>query len=115
MSAKSKGDAGEYEFTRAAYDELRDAEKKYPVSFVLSLEPTEQRGVWALSVVAVADDGADGLAYVAKWQGAWPNSMVISYGAFLYQACHRCVRCVEAWHQDRQAHGEPQKKGVAAK
>jgi hypothetical protein len=95
---KKSGDAGEYEFTRAAYDELRDAEKLHAVRFVLSLEPTEQRGVWALSVVACADSGADGLAYVAKWQGSWPNSVAISYGAFLFAACHRCVRMVEAWH-----------------
>lgn len=98
---KGKGDGGEYEFTRAAYDELRDAESRYEVKFVLSLEPTGQRGVWALSVVAVADDGADGLAYIAKWQGSWPNSMVVSYGAFLYAACHRCVRMVEAWHDSK--------------
>jgi hypothetical protein len=99
MGKHTKTDAGEYEFTRAAYDELRDAEASMEVKFVLSLEPTGQRGVWALSVVAVADDGSDGLAYIAKWQGSWPNSMAVSYGAFLYAACHRCVRMVEAWYQ----------------
>lgn len=98
MGSKKAGDGGEYEFTRAAYDELRDAEKRYEVTFVLSLEPTGQRGVWALSVVAVANGGSDGLAYIAKWQGSWPNSVAVSYGAFLYAACHRCVRMVEAWH-----------------
>lgn len=102
MGHKTKGDAGEYEFTRAAYDELRGAEIAMGVKFVLSLEPTGQRGVWALSVVAVSDEGNDGLAYIAKWSGSWPNSMVVSYGAFLYQACHRCVRMVEAWHQTKQ-------------
>jgi len=101
MGSRSKGDQGEYEFTRAAYDELRDAEKAMEVSFVLSLEPTAQRGVWALSVVAVSNEGDDGLAYIAKWQGSWPNSMVVSYGAFLYQACHRAVRMVEAWYQTK--------------
>lgn len=95
---KGKSDSGEYEFTRAAYDELRDAEKQYAVKFVLSLEPAGQRGVWALAVVAVADAKRDGLAYVAQWQGSWPNSVSVSYGAFLYAACHRCVRMVEAWH-----------------
>jgi hypothetical protein len=102
MGHRKNADNGEYEFTRAAYDELRDAEKLYEVQFVLSLEPTGQRGVWALSVVAVSNDGSDGLAYIAKWSGTWPNSMAVSYGAFLYQACHRCCRMVEAWHASKQ-------------
>lgn len=102
MSSRSKGDAGEYEFTRAAHDELRDAEKRHAVKFVLSIEPAGQRGVWALSVVAVSDDESDGLAYIARWQGSWPNSVAVSYGAFLYQACHRCVRMVEAWQADKE-------------
>ena len=101
MGKGNKGDGGEYEFTRAAYDELRDAEKLYDVTFVLSLEPTGQRGVWALAVVALDAEGVDGLAYVARWAGSWPNSMAISYGAFLYQACHRCCRMVEAWHKSK--------------
>jgi hypothetical protein len=108
MGKHSKGDSGEYEFTRAAYDELRDAEKAMEVRFVLSLEPTGQRGVWALSVVAVSDDGSDGLAYIAKWQGSWPNSITVSYGAFLYAACHRCVRMVEAWYQCRRVEERPE-------
>lgn len=107
MGKHSKTDQGEYEFTRAAYDELRDAEQAMEVKFVLSLEPTGQRGVWALSVVAVADDGSDGLAYIAKWQGSWPNSVAVSYGAFLYAACHRCVRMVEAWYQCKRVEERP--------
>lgn len=99
MSSKRNSDSGEYEFTRAAYDELKDAESKYGVKFVLSLEPTGQRGVWALAVVACADSERDGLAYVSRWEGSWPNAVSVSYGAFLYAACHRCVRMVEAWHK----------------
>ena len=101
MGHKSKGDSGEYEFTRAAYDELADAQKRYEVQFVLSLEPAGQRGVWALAVVAAPDRGDDGIAYIARWQGTWPNAVAVSYGAFLYAACHRCVRMVEAWHATR--------------
>jgi len=104
---RNKGDQGEYEFTRAAYDELKEAEKAMECKFVLSLEPTSQRGVWALSVVAVANDGSDGLAYIAKWAGSWPNSVAISYGAFLYAACHRCVRMVEAWYQTKRVEERP--------
>ena len=101
MAHKKSTDNGEYEFTRAAYDELRDCEVSNDVTFVLSLEPTGQRGVWALAVVALDAEGVDGLAYVARWAGSWPNSMAISYGAFLYQACHRCCRMVEAWHKSK--------------
>ncbi len=107
MNHKKNGDSGEYEFTRAAYDELRDAEVAMEVKFVLSLEPTAQRGVWALSVVAVSDDGEDGLAYIAKWQGSWPNSVAVSYGAFLFAACHRCVRMVEAWYASKREESAP--------
>lgn len=106
-TGKKMGDAGEYEFSRAAYDELREAEKAYHVQYVLSLETTGQRGVWALSVVAVANERGDGLAYVSKWEGTWPNSMAVSYGAFLYQACHRCVRMTEAWYDDVQSVEHP--------
>lgn len=111
MTKTRKGDNGEYEFTRAAYDELRSAELAMEVTFVLSLEPTPQRGVWALSVVASSNKGDDGLAYVVKYQGAWPNAVAVSYGAFLYQACHRAVRMVEAWYQTRrieESHEAPQ-------
>lgn len=111
MGSKSKGDAGEYEFTRAAYDELRDAERQYACKFVLSLEPTGQRGVWALAVVAVSDDERDGLAYVARWEGSWPNAIAVSYGAFLFQACHRCVRMVEAWHAAKLDEQRPERHG----
>lgn len=109
MGRHSKGDNGEYEFTKAAYDELRDAEKQYEVRFVLSLEPTGQRGVWVLCVVASSNDESDGLAYVARWQGSWPNSIAVSYGAFLYAACHRCVRMVEAWHAAKLQEERPEK------
>jgi hypothetical protein len=107
MGHKKNSDSGEYEFTRAAYDELRDAEVAMEVKFVLSLEPTAQRGVWALSVVGVSNDGSDGLAYIAKWQGSWPNSIAVSYGAFLFTACHRCVRMVEAWYQCKRIEERP--------
>lgn len=108
MSNRSKGDSGEYEFTRAAYDELKDAERDYGVVFELTTEPTAQKGVWALTVTARVKNRIEGLAYITCWRGSWPNAQVVSYGAFLYQACHRTVRMVEAWHQDQVAHPAPQ-------
>jgi hypothetical protein len=111
MSNRTRGDSGEYEFTRAAYDELQDAEKKYGVSFELTTAPTSQRGVWALTITAKATERVEGLAYITTWKGSWPNSVAISYAAFLYQACHRTVRMVEAWYIDCQAHLAPQTEG----
>jgi len=102
MRHRTKGDAGEYEFTRAAYDELADSEKVYGVRYLLSLEMTQQKGVWLLVVSAMKPEGSDGMVYAAKWQGAWPNSQVVTYGAFLYQACHRVCRMVDAWHSSQE-------------
>lgn len=95
MSSKSKGDAGEYEFTRAAYDELKDAEHRFGLEFVQHLTTTDRRGVWNLTVVAwqPSPDGQD--RRVASYGSDWPNSTVQSFGAFLYGACHRLVRMVE--------------------
>jgi hypothetical protein len=102
MGKHGKTDAGEYEFTRAAYDELRDAEKRYQVEFSLQLIPTTQKGVWALSVAARALGEHEAIAYCARYQGSWPNSTATSYGAFMYQCCHRVCRMVEAWHAQRE-------------
>lgn len=103
MKGRSKSDSGEYEFTRAAYDELRDAERLFQVEFHLELIPTPQKGVWWLSVIVRAKGESEGLSYLVKWQGSWPNANTQSYGAFLYQALHRTVRMVEAWHAQREA------------
>lgn len=98
MSGKSKGDQGEYEFTRAAYDELRDAEKTFPCVFDLYIEMGDQKGVWCLVVTCKDSTGAHALAYIARWSGAWPNAQSQSFAAFLYAACHRTVRMVEMFY-----------------
>jgi hypothetical protein len=100
MSSRSKGDQGEYEFTRAAYDELADAQKRLGLDFVTHLEASPQRGVWRFLVVAwcPAADGVD--RRVASYEAVWPNSQVQSFGAFLYGCTHRCVRMAEAWRQE---------------
>jgi len=102
MSNKSKGDQGEYEFTKAAHDELRDAEERYQVRFDLGLHPSFQRGVWTLVIIAQAKGERDVMTYSNKYEATWPNAVAISYGAFMYQCCHRMVRMVEAWWQQRE-------------
>lgn len=95
MSSRSKGDQGEYEFTRAAWDELADAHRQMGVDFVPHFEPAAQRGVWMAEVVAwlPGTDGSD--RRVAAYRALWPNSTVQSFGAFWYGCCHRIVRMVE--------------------
>lgn len=101
MTSKARGDAGEYEFTRAAYDELKDSEKHYNVHYTVSTRPSDSRGVWVFRVIAsICEDGC-AAHMVANYEASWPNSMVVSYGAFLYQMCHRTARMVEMWHKQR--------------
>lgn len=102
MSNKSKGDAGEYEFTRAAYDELKEAEAAMPVEFHTELLPTAQRGVWLLVVACRAKGEYESITLVSRYMSTWPNSQVTSFGAFFYGAVHRCVRMAEAWHAERE-------------
>jgi hypothetical protein len=102
MPNRRNSDNGEYEFTRAAYDELKDAENNYGVQFDLFTQPADQRGVWVLCVGAIDPDGGSAIAYICRYQASWPNSVAISYGAFLYACCHRVVRMVEAWHTSKE-------------
>ena len=95
MSNRSKGDQGEYEFTRAAWDELADAHRSMAVDFVPHVEPAAARGIWRISIVAwkPSEDGSD--RRIAAYEALWPNSTVQSFGAFFYGCCHRTVRMVE--------------------
>lgn len=105
MTSKSKGDAGEYEFTRAASDEQRDAEKRYNVLFATFLDQDVSRGVWRLTVECYkpVEGGVD--ARICGYSGLWPNSTVVSFAAFLYGATHRCVRMVEQYFASGDARG----------
>ncbi len=108
--SKHKGDQGEYEFTRAAYDELAEAQVEFGVKFTIDLSMTRQRGVWALAIVSHEPTTGDVVGLVNKYEATWPNATTISFGAFLYAASHRCVRMVEAnWKargQEEEERGE---------
>lgn len=107
MSSRSKGDQGEYEFTKAAYDELKDAELTHLVRFTLALHPSAQRGVWSLVIMVQAKGEHEVISYSNRYEATWPNAVSISYGAFLYQCCHRVVRMVEAWSAQREQDEAP--------
>lgn len=94
-SSRKKGDQGEYEFTRAAWDELRDSQANFRVEYDVTLHPTKRPGVWELSIVAWRlGQEAQEWGY-CSYRAEWPNAQVQSYGAFLYGACHRIVRMTE--------------------
>lgn len=92
-----KGDGGEYEFTRAAYDELKDAEKRLKVKFGCVLLPGEVKGIWQLVVQAYPMEGLHQEHPICSYSATWPNSVSQTFAAFLYGATHRVVRMAEAW------------------
>lgn len=97
-----KGSSGEYAFTRAAYDEMRDSEVRYATKWSIDLGGTFQKGVWSLRVTAVALTGDCEGRVVAAYEANWPNSQVGSFASFLYQCTHRVARMVEAHWADEQ-------------
>lgn len=103
MSSKhtARGDSGEYAFTRAAYDEVMDAEIAYDVEFLITLQPTRSKGVWLLTTAVLYRGGRREDGPVVSYAASWPNSTVQSFGAFLYGAHHRTCRMVEAWYNTR--------------
>lgn len=106
MSNRSKSDAGEYEFTRAAADTLRDTERACGVLIHTDLRLTAQKGVLALVMIAVDGASEEGVSYVTKYTDTWPNSRASSFAAFYFQCSYKLARMVEAWYQARPATGE---------
>lgn len=99
MTTKNKGDRGEYEFTRAAYDELEDCQLANGVTIGLILEPASQKGVWRLIIVATAGAEGHSKRQVARYEALWPNAVSQSYASFLYSAVFRIARMIESWAQ----------------
>lgn len=97
---KAKGDSGEYQFTRAAYDEIRDSELAHGVHYDVRLETGYQKGIWCLRVTAQGLLDDDKGRQIARWEGTWPNSTATSFAAYLYAAAHRVARMVEDYRND---------------
>jgi len=91
-----KGGNGEYAFTRAAYDEQRDAEVRYATKWASTLGTTFQKGVWSLRVEATALTGECKGRVIASYEASWPNAQATTFAAFLYQCNHRVARMVES-------------------
>lgn len=99
MTTKHKGDRGEYEFTRAAYDELEDCQLTNGVTVGVILEPAAQKGVWRLIMVATAGSENHSKRQVARYEALWPNAVSQSFASFLYSAAFRLCRMIESWAQ----------------
>ena len=91
---------GEQDFSRAAHDEMADAELNYGVVFNTRLSPSLQRGVWALeTTVYLAEDQHHRRALVRQVD-YWPSAATISFAAQLYQHLHKTARMAENWAHD---------------
>ena len=100
MSARYRSN-GEIDFTRAAHDELADAEINYGVVFVTRLSPSLQRGVWVLETrVFEAEDEKRSRALVSQ-SDYWPSAATLSFAAQLYQHLHKAARMTENVFSDR--------------
>lgn len=91
-----------YEFTRAAYDEMRDSEITHGVKYKTVLQSTMQKGVWEMVTTATADYGPFEGRVVAKQLDRLPNVEGVSFEALLYQHYHKLARMVESWWIDWQ-------------
>lgn len=103
MSGKPKAN-NPYEFTRAAWDEMRDAEFSLSMVGEIRLDTTSQKGVWLLYVAFAAIERPTSDGVVCSWSGSWPNSMAQTFEAFLYSAVHRAVRMAEQYRLDEEKH-----------
>jgi len=101
MSVKGKGN-GDYDFSRAAYDEQRDSEVSYCVLWSTSLRTAYQKGVWELVTFVVPTTGEGVGKTVVSLTSHWPNSMAATWASHFYQHNHKVSRMVEAWALDRQ-------------
>lgn len=106
---KSKGDRGEVEFTRAAYDTLEDYQESYGVATRHSVWLTEQRGVLAF-VASVRKKGHPSTERpIIVHTDYWPSATDLSWAAFWFQHCFKTARMVEAWALEEKKNRAEQK------
>lgn len=101
MSSRAKGGWGDYEFTRAAYDEQRHAEREFSVWIEVRLHTTYQRGVYELvleSKPLLVQDYH--LHHAVKC--TFPNSDMVRFESLLYQQMYKLCRMLESAHLDVQ-------------
>lgn len=99
----SERDNGELEFTRAADDAVRDAERSYDLLGVVMLRFDSQRGVMQLGVSFFKVEEGEGMEQVVAVRSSWPNANGNSFGAFLFQQCNKATQMAESWYQNQAA------------
>lgn len=105
---KRKGDNGELEFTRAAYDTLEDACELYDVTIENSTHLTSQRGVLAFVTVVRKGQGTTGTRPVLTHTEYWPSATDLSWAAFWYQHAFKTALMVKSWSEEEKRRGSEQ-------
>lgn len=98
--ASPKGSAGEYSFTRAAFDEQADNELHYRVVWEHSILPGAQKGVWVFRTAVYRALRAPNALPIVTQVDEWPNVRTGSFAALWYQHCHKTARMVESFQLD---------------
>jgi len=96
-SYKKKGDNGELEFTRAAYDTQEDAAELYQVVIQHSIHTTTQRGVMGFTSTVYKNRRPTGGQTVITHTEYWPSATDLSWAAFWFQHCFKLARMIENW------------------
>lgn len=84
MSKGRRTASGDEAFTRPIWDTIGDLEADYKVEVSIRFEPSDQRGVFRLTVAATEMD-TDGLYHVTELNSIdYPNSGTMSFFAQLF-------------------------------
>lgn len=101
MSSKRSGGWGDYEFTRAAYDEQRNAEREFSCWIEIRMTTTFQRGVYELVLESKPLLEHDfHLHHSVK--ATFPSSDVVGLPSMLYQQMYKLCRMLDNANDDAQ-------------
>lgn len=71
-------------FARPLWETIADLEADFNVAITISFEPSDQRGVFLLTVAAAEDDGCGGDCIIESITIGFPNSGTMSFLAQLF-------------------------------
>lgn len=100
MKYERKRDNGEYEFTRAADEVLRDAMEEYQLIHRLQLHASDQRGVFAFHLSGRPKEDPDAKVPAVNVVNYWPSSTPESFGAFMFQLAMKYALMAMMWRQE---------------
>lgn len=100
----SERDNGELEFTRAAWDAIRDAEKDYHLDGVVMMSFDRQRGVLQVDVQFWDIDMGANEPTPCRVSMTWPNASGSTFGAFLFQQTNKACQMAAQWFKDKEGY-----------